>query len=149
MISFQILGFVALLAVSVNAGGLAHLPEQHHEGYQTPFLPVAGPQLPSAGYAAAEPLPIPQAYHSAGQYEAAAHHQHHEVSAQYAAAAPQFAAAPQYAAPAPLVQPLAVSQHIEPFVAPQPTVQLQKTIIKHIQVNISFFFFFILIFGKT
>ncbi|XP_055295217.1 uncharacterized protein LOC129564988 [Sitodiplosis mosellana] len=121
----MILGFVALLAVSVNAG-VAHHHEQN-EGYQTPFLPIAGPQSSSAGYEVSEPSPVAQAYQAAPIQAG-----HNEVSAQYEAA-PQYAAAPQYDT-TPLVQSIHVDQHVQPVVPPQPTVHLQKTVIKHIEV---------------
>lgn len=145
---------MALLAVSSANAGVAHLPEQH-DGYQTPFVPIAGPQLSASGYESAgyesESLPVAQAYHSApiqtqyeqAQYETpvAEHYETAPVHAQYAAAPvhAQYQAAPVHAhyEAAPIATPLAVSQHIQHVVAPQPTVQLHKTIIKHIQVIIS------------
>lgn len=138
------MGLVALLAVSTVNAGVFELPQ--HDGYQTPFVPVPGPQAlplesaPQAGYLPPEPAnfdeaPLPGA-------PAAFSENAHLATAQL-----QVSSAPQYqvgqvqsvplqaAAPAPILSaPVALTQPI----LSQPTVQLQKTIIKHVQVS-SFF----------
>lgn len=120
---------MVLLAVSSANAGVAYLPEQH-EGYQTPFLPIPAPQVSGAGYEAAEPLPLAQPY-QATPIQVAPHQlpPHQDASLQTA----QYQASAHYEV-APIATKITVPQHIQQAVPPQPNVQLQKIIIKHIKV---------------
>lgn len=114
---------MVVLAISAVNAGIYGLAEQH-ESYQTQFLPIASPQVSFAGLQNThiEHLPIAQAAHAL------------PVEGPLVSAVPHVQPTPFHLNQLEAT-PVAFAQTVQQ-VLPQPSVELQKTVVKHVEVII-------------
>lgn len=131
---------MGLLSVTVVTAGILELPTaEEHDGYQTPFIPILPPQglavsslknadlsqeaLTQLAQSAAYIQPVPSLHSENAELQVDPFISTHLATAQLQVADTAHSAIPFAVSPIPL-------QHI----LSQPTVQVQKTILKQVQV---------------